>query len=73
MAHGMPFWRGGLYSLDRAQTEFTLVLLVVALFVYRIVVICFATDTNGKPSSSRRLTAAQMSKLHSTLQLNRAD
>jgi hypothetical protein len=41
----------------RAQTEYALAILVVALFWYKIEVMCFATDSN--PSSSRRSTAEE--------------
>jgi hypothetical protein len=43
----------------RAQTKFSLVLMVVTLVWCTVVVMCFTTDTNGKPSSSRRSTAEQ--------------
>jgi uncharacterized membrane protein len=53
------FMTGVLWDM-RAQIEYFLVMLVVALFFYKIVVMCFATDTDdSNASSSRRSTAEQ--------------
>jgi hypothetical protein len=41
----------------RAQTEFSLAILVIALVWCKIVVMCFPTDTDSEPSSSRRSMA----------------
>jgi hypothetical protein len=57
----------------RTQTWYTLAIHVVALVSCKIVVMCFDTDEDSKPSSSRRSTAKQTmtadvySKLHCTL------
>jgi hypothetical protein len=43
----------------RTQTEFSLLMLVVALVWCKIVVMCFTTDADSKPESSRRSTAEE--------------
>jgi hypothetical protein len=48
---------GAIFGM-RAQTEYSLVMLVVALFWCKIVVMCFATDS--KPSSSRKSSADEI-------------
>jgi hypothetical protein len=53
------FMVGVLLRESRAQTGCFLVMLVVALFVYKIMVMCFAKDKDCEPSPSHRSTAAE--------------
>jgi hypothetical protein len=53
------FMTGVLLRDIRAQTGCFLVMLVVALFVYKIIEMCFAKDKDCEPSSSHRSTAAE--------------
>jgi membrane protein implicated in regulation of membrane protease activity len=43
----------------RTQAEYSLVMLAVVLFLYKIMMMRFTTGRDGKPSSSRRVTAEQ--------------